>query len=470
MTTTRIEKDTLGEVEVPADALYGASTRRAALNFPISGRRFPRSFIRAIGLIKWAAAEANLELGRLDELRTGLIARAAEEIIEGKLDGHFPIDVFQTGSGTSTNMNANEVIANRCSQIVGKPPGSKDPVHPNDHANMSQSSNDVIPSAIHVAAACSIHNDLMPALDRLESTLERKAMEFWDVIKLGRTHLMDATPLRLGQEFGGYAKQIEHSRLRTGNAIAAIEELAIGGTAVGTGINCHPDFAGIVMRHLWNRTGIAFREARNHFEAQAAVDGLVQASGEIRTIAVSLFKIANDIRWLGSGPRGGIGELLLPETQPGSSIMPGKVNPVMCEMLMQVCAQVIGGDTTVAWAGANGNFELNTMLPLIAHNLLENIRLLTNAVETFRERCVEGLRADKERCAQLVESSMALATALAPAIGYDRAAEIAREGARTGRTIRDICTEWKVLPEEELRQALDPARMTEPSAHGAHTG
>jgi fumarate hydratase class II len=465
MTSTRIETDSLGEIEVPADVLYGASTRRAVLNFPISGRRFPRAFIRALGLIKWAAAEANLELGRMDELRTGLIARAAEEIISGKLDDHFPIDVFQTGSGTSTNMNANEVISNRCAQLAGNPLGSKDPVHPNDHANMSQSSNDVIPSTIHVAVACSIFNELMPALDRLESSLKRKTMEFWDVIKIGRTHLMDATPIRLGQEFSGYAKQIEHSRLRTGNAIAAIEELAIGGTAVGTGINCHPAFAGIVMRHLWNRTGITFREARNHFEAQSAVDGLVQASGEIRTIAVSLFKIANDIRWLASGPRCAIGELVLPETQPGSSIMPGKVNPVMSEMLMQVCSQVVGNDTVVTWAGARGNFELNTMLPLIAWNLLESIRLLTNAVETFRVKCIDGLLADKEQCSEFVEKSFALATSLVPSIGYDRAAEIARESVKSGKTIREICIEWNVLPEEELHAALDPASMTQPSIH-----
>src|SRR6478609_6304958 len=345
--STRTEKDSMGPMEVPADALYGASTQRAVLNFPISGYHFGREFIRALGMVKWACAEANLELGLLDEERAALIAQAAEEVVEGKLDDHFPLDIFQTGSGTSTNTNANEVISNRCCQLAGKAIGSKDPVHPNDHVNMGQSSNDVIPSAIHIAVAERIRKFLMPALERLDGALERKAMEFWDIVKIGRTHLMDATPVRLGQEFAGYAKQVEYARLRAGNAIAALEELPLGGTAVGTGLNCHPDFSSIVMRHLWNKTGIAFREARNHFEAQAAKDGLVQASGQLKTIAVSLMKIANDLRWLSSGPRCGIGEIRLPETQPGSSIMPGKVNPVMSEAMMQVCCKVMGNDATV---------------------------------------------------------------------------------------------------------------------------
>src|ERR1700757_4728577 len=363
---TRPEKDSMGIMEVPSDALYGATTQRAVLNFPVSGYRFGRPFIRALGLIKWAAAQANRDLGKLDEERTRLIVQAAEEVIGGALDNHFPIDIFQTGSGTSTNMNANEVIANRVSQLAGKPIGSKDPVHPNDHVNMGQSSNDVIPTASHIAAAESIRNDLMPALEHLQEGLEAKAQEFWDIIKIGRTHLMDATPIRLGQEFSGYAKQVEHGKLRVGNAIAAVEELALGGTAVGTGLNCHPEFPGRVMGYLWNKTGVAFREARNHFEAQGAKDGLVEASGEIRTVAVSLFKMANDIRWLSSGPRCGIGEIQLLATQPGSSIMPGKVNPVICESVMQVCAQVLGNDTTVTWAAANGNFELNVMMPVLA--------------------------------------------------------------------------------------------------------
>jgi fumarate hydratase, class II len=457
-------------MEVPEDALYGASTQRAVLNFPISGIRFPREFIRALGLVKWAAAEANNELDRLDDARASLIAQAAEEVISGKLDAHFPLDIFQTGSGTSTNTNANEVIANRCSQLAGKPIGSRDPVHPNDHVNMGQSSNDVIPTAIHIAVGESIRNRLLPALETLEGALERKALQFWDVIKIGRTHLMDATPIRLGQEFSGYAKQVEYSRLRAGNAIAAIEELAIGGTAVGTGLNCHPGFAGKVIHHLWNRTGITFHEARNHFEAQAAKDGLVQAGGQLKTVAVSLFKIANDIRWLASGPRCGIGEIRLPETQPGSSIMPGKVNPVMCEALMQVCAQVIGNDTTITWAGANGNFDLNVMMPVLAHNILESIRLLTNAANAFRERCVEGIQANADRCEDLVEFSMAMVTSLAPIIGYDRAAEIAKECAKTGKTVRQICLEQKILPEAELNKVLNPFEMTKPGGEGSAGG
>src|SRR5580700_1917744 len=343
----RIEKDSMGPMEVPADALYGATTQRAVLNFPISGYRFSRPFIRALGLVKSSAALANRDLEKLDDDRAQLIAQAAEEVIDGRWDAHFPIDIFQTGSGTSTNMNVNEVIANRCSQLDGKTIGSKDPVHPNDHVNMGQSSNDVIPTSIHIAVAESVRSELMPALEHLQQGLETKAHEFWEVIKIGRTHLMDATPVRLGQEFSGYAKQVEYGKLRAGNAIAAVEELALGGTAVGTGLNCHPEFAGKVMGYLWNRAGIAFREARNHFEAQAAKDGLVEASGEMRSIAVSLFKIANDFRLLASGPRCGIGEIQLPATQPGSSIMPGKVNPVICESVVQVCAQVFGNDTAV---------------------------------------------------------------------------------------------------------------------------
>ena len=457
-------------MDVPFDALYGATTQRAVLNFPVSGYRFGRPFIRALGLIKWAAAQANRDLSRLDQERAHLIVQAAEELIDGTLDRHFPIDIFQTGSGTSTNMNANEVIANRVSQIAGEPIGSKDPVHPNDHVNMGQSSNDVIPTAIHVAVGESIRNDLMPALEHLQHGLEAKTQEFWDVIKIGRTHLMDATPVRLGQEFSGYAKQIEHGKLRVGNAIAAVEELALGGTAVGTGLNTHPEFAGRVMGYLWNRTGIAFREARNHFEAQAAKDGLVEASGELRTLAVSLFKVANDIRWLSSGPRCGIGEMQLPATQPGSSIMPGKVNPVLCESVMQVSAQVFGNDTTVCWGGANGNLELNVMMPVMAYNTLESIRLLANVVRAFQDKCVSGITANRERCQELVEYSMAMVTSLAPIIGYDRAAEIAKESAKTGKTVREICRERQVLPEAHLNRALDPIEMTKPGGDGAVGG
>jgi fumarate hydratase, class II len=467
---TRIEKDSMGTMELPADAIYGATTQRAVLNFPISGYRFSRPFIRALGLVKWAAAQANRDLGKLDEKRALLITEAAEEVIEGHWDSQFPIDIFQTGSGTSTNMNANEVIANRCSQLDGKAIGSKDPVHPNDHVNMGQSSNDVIPTSIHIAVAESVRSELMPALDHLQQGLEAKAHEFWEVIKIGRTHLMDATPVRLGQEFSGYAKQVEYGKLRAGNAIAAVEELALGGTAVGTGLNSHPEFAGKVMGHLWNRTGVAFREARNHFEAQGAKDGLVEASGQMRSIAVSLFKIANDIRLLASGPRCGIGEIQLPATQPGSSIMPGKVNPVMCESVVQVCAQVFGNDTTVCWGGANGQLELNVMMPVMAHNVLESIRLLSNVARAFQDKCISGIIANQDRCNELVELSMAMVTSLAPLIGYDRAAEIAKESAATGKTVRQICRERQVLPEDQLNRALDPVEMTKPGGDGSTGG
>jgi fumarate hydratase class II len=463
---TRIEKDSMGEMTVPTDALHGASTHRAVLNFPVSGYRFSRPFIRALGLIKGAAARANHDLGLLDEDRARLIAQAAEEVAEGKLDEHFPLDIFQTGSGTSTNTNANEVIANRSAQLAGKPIGSHDPVHPNDHVNMGQSSNDVIPSAIHISAAEVLKNDLVPALERLHAALETKAKEFWPIIKIGRTHLMDATPIRLGQEFSGYAQQVAYSKARAEKAFEALREIALGGTAVGTGLNGHVDFPRKVLQHIERRTGIGFYEAKNHFEAQGGKDGVVEASGHLKTIAVTLFKIANDIRWLGSGPRCGIGEIRLPATQPGSSIMPGKVNPVMSESLMMICAQVIGNDVTITWAGANGNFELNVMMPIMAHDLLESIRLLANGVDIFCEKCVRGIEANEERCRELVELSMAMVTSLSPKIGYDRSAEIAKESAKTGRTVREIAREKKLLPEEELERALDPVKMTEPGGSG----
>ncbi|PYM02061.1 MAG: aspartate ammonia-lyase [Verrucomicrobia bacterium] len=464
---TRIEKDSMGEMAVPKDALYGASTQRAVLNFPVSGYRFSRPFIRALGLIKWGAAQANHDLGLLDAHRAAFIVQAAEEVIEGKLDQHFPLDIFQTGSGTSTNTNANEVIANRCAQLAGKPIGSRELVHPNDHVNMGQSSNDVIPSAIHVSAAEQLQDCLLPALEKLRSALSGKAKEFHDIIKIGRTHLMDATPVRLGQEFGGYAQQVEYGKMRAEKAIEVLRELALGGTAVGTGLNRHPDFPAKVMRHLHQRTGIEFFEARDHFEAQGSKDAVVEASGQLKTIATSLFKIANDIRWLGSGPRCGIGEIQLPATQPGSSIMPGKVNPVLCESMMMVCAQVFGNDAVVTWAGANGNFELNVMMPVMAHNILESIRLLGNVADAFTEKCVVGIEANEERCRELVELSMAMVTSLAPKIGYDRAAEIAKESARTGKTVREICREKKVLLENDLEGALDPVAMTQPGGTGS---
>jgi len=467
---TRMEKDSMGEMSVPESALFGASTQRAVLNFPISGYRFPRSFIRALGLIKWAAAQANHDLGLLDAARSALIVQAAEEVAEGKLDEHFPLDIFQTGSGTSTNTNANEVIANRCAQLAGNPIGSRDPVHPNDHVNMGQSSNDVIPSAIHISAAEELKNHLLPALEKLHDALQAKAREFWDTIKIGRTHLMDATPVRLGQEFSGYAQQIAYGKERAQRALEVLRELPLGGTAVGTGLNRHADFPGKVMRHLEQRTGISFYEAKNHFEAQGGKDAVVEASGLLKTIATSLFKIANDIRWLGSGPRCGIGEIQLPATQPGSSIMPGKVNPVMCESTMMVCAEVFGNDTCITWAGANGNFELNVMMPVMAYDLLESIRLLANVVDAFCEKCVMGIVANKKRCEELVELSMAMVTSLAPKIGYDRAAEIAKESARTGKTVREICLQKKVLPDAELDRVLDPVAMTEPGGEGSAGG
>ena len=467
---TRMEKDSMGEMSVPASALYGASTQRAVLNFPVSGWRFSRPFIRALGLLKWAAAQANHDLGLLDAERSALIVQAAEEVAEGKLDEHFPLDIFQTGSGTSTNTNANEVISNRCCQLAGQPIGARNPVHPNDHVNMGQSSNDVIPSAIHISGAEQLRHCLIPALEKLGDALGAKAKEFHDVIKIGRTHLMDATPVRLGQEFGGYAQQVRYGKRRAEQAITALQELALGGTAVGTGLNRHLQFPRKVMHHLEQRTGIAFREAQDHFEAQGAKDGVVEASGLLKTIAVSLFKIANDIRLLSSGPRCGIGEIQLPATQPGSSIMPGKVNPVICESVMMVCSQVIGSDATITWAAANGNLDLNVMMPVIAHNLLESIRLLGNVADILAEKCVRGITANRERCKELIELSMAMVTSLAPKIGYDRAAEIAKESARSGKTVRQICLEKRVLPEAELNAALDPVAMTEPGGEGSAGG
>jgi fumarate hydratase class II len=418
-------------------------------------------------LIKRAAAEANHDLGLLDAERSALITRAAEEVVEGKLDDHFPLDIFQTGSGTSTNTNANEVIANRSAQLAGKPIGSREHVHPNDHVNMGQSSNDVIPAAIHISAAEELKNRLIPALSKLHAALEAKTKEFWDVIKIGRTHLMDATPVRLGQEFSGYAQQVAYAKERALKSIEVLRELPLGGTAVGTGLNRDVNLPKKILKHLEQRTGIAFYEAKNHFEAQGGKDAVVEVSGQLKTIAVSLFKIANDIRWLASGPRCGIGEIQLPATQPGSSIMPGKVNPVMCEAMMMVCAQVIGNDTTITWAGANGNFELNVMMPVIAHDLLESVRLLSNVVDIFCDKCVRGIVANEERCRELIELSMAMVTSLAPMIGYDRAAEIAKESAKTGRTVREIAREKRVLPEKELERALDPVEMTEPGGKEA---
>jgi fumarate hydratase, class II len=457
----RIEKDSLGEMRVPSDALYGAQTQRAVENFPISGIRFPRRFIRSLGLVKRATARANLELGRLDERTFGAIEEAAGEVIEGSLDAHFPIDIFQTGSGTSTNMNANEVIANRAIQILGGEMGSKS-VHPNDHVNMGQSSNDVIPTSIHVAGATAIHEDLIGALEHMASALDDKARGWDHIVKSGRTHLMDATPIRLGQEFSGYAAQVHNAVRRAKAARDALLELALGGTAVGTGINRPPSFPGRAIAHLRADTGLDFIEAPNHFEAQAARDGVVEAMGQLNTIAASLTKIANDIRWLGSGPRTGIYEIALPATQPGSSIMPGKVNPVMCEMLTMVGAAVMGHHTTVTIGGMNGNFELNVYLPVIAHGLLQSITLLANGARTFTDRCVVDLEANQEICEASVERNLAICTSLAPAIGYDAAAKISKLAFKTGKTVREVALEQGALSEAELTELLQPIAMTEP--------
>jgi len=460
--SVRIETDSMGPVEVPAGAYWGAQTQRAVNNFQISGFRMPREFIRALGLIKWAAARANASLGLLDPKLAEAIQQAADEVIEGKWDDHFPVDVFQTGSGTSTNMNANEVIANRAIEILGGVIGSKSPVHPNDHVNRGQSSNDVIPSALHIGVVEVIDHLTLPALEKLHASLLGKAEQFHHVLKIGRTHLQDATPIRLGQEFSGYARQVELGIQRVKAAREGLLELALGGTAVGTGINTHPEFARRAIREISERTGIPFREAVNHFEAQGSQDAMVFMSGALRTVMTSLMKIANDIRWLASGPRCGLGELRLPSLQPGSSIMPGKVNPVIPEVVIQVAAQVAGNDLAVTIGGQWGVLELNTMLPMMGWNLLQSARLTGNAAKAFAELAIDGLEADEERCAALIEQSLALATPLAARIGYDKAAAIANEAYRTGRTVRQVALEHKVLPEDELNAILDPAAMVEP--------
>jgi fumarate hydratase class II len=459
--TYRLERDSMGEVKVPANAYYGAQTQRAVENFPVSGIRFPRDFIQALGMIKLCAAKVNLDLGLLDRKIAGAIIQAAQEVVEGKLDGEFVLDIFQTGSGTSTNMNANEVISNRAIELLGGQIGSKSPVHPNDHVNLGQSSNDVIPTAIHLAALQVVERELLPALRKLQEALLTKAAEFDRVVKIGRTHLQDATPVRLGQEFGGYARQIELAVARVEQVRPSLAELALGGTAVGTGINTHPDFPGGVIRYLAEMTRLPLAEAKNHFAAQGSLDAVVEASGALKTVAVSLTKIANDVRWLGSGPRCGIGEIFLPAIQPGSSIMPGKVNPVISEAVIQVAAQVIGNDAAITVGGHGGYFELNTMMPVMAHNLLQSIALLGSVSRIFVDKCLAGIRVDEARCAELIEQSLAMCTALAPVIGYDAAAKIAKESYETGKTIRQVALEHQILPEEELKRILDPWGMTE---------
>jgi fumarate hydratase, class II len=441
----------MGEVMVPAEALYGAETQRAVENFPISRLRFTRPFIRALGMVKAAAARANGELGRLPRDLAAAIETAAQQVAAGDYATQFVVDIFQTGSGTSTNMNANEVIA----RIAG--------AHPHDHVNLSQSSNDVIPTATHVAAAELVQHELLPAMTVLHNALRGKAEIFDDILKIGRTHLQDAVPIRLGQEFSGYARQIELSIDRVRKALEGIYELALGGTAVGTGINAPPGFAPAAIQILADQTKLPFREARNHFEAQASRDAVCFLSGALKSYAVSLTKIANDIRWLGSGPRCGLGEVRIPALQPGSSIMPGKVNPVIAESLLMVCAQVIGNDATITWACASGNFELNVMMPVIAHALLESIELLAAGTKNFAMRCITDLEADRERASGLVQESLAMGTALVPEIGYDRAAALVKQAYETGKTIREVAQEKSGIPEDRLTRILDPLHLTDPT-------
>ncbi len=464
--TFRVESDSMGDMQVPQTAYYGAQTQRAVQNFPISGLRFPREFIRALGLVKRAAAQVNLELGFLSKEMAEAIIQAAAEVVEGKLDDQFPVDIFQTGSGTSTNMNANEVIANRAIELLGGEIGSKTPVHPNDHVNRGQSSNDVIPTVIHVAAAESISIGLLPALLACEEELAAKEDQFDRIIKIGRTHLQDATPVRLGQEFSGYARQIVLARDRIEQALHGLMELALGGTATGTGLNAPPGFSAGVIGLLADETGLPLVEAENHFAAQGGQDAQVATSSALRGLAVVLTKIGNDLRWLSSGPRCGLGELQLPAVQPGSSIMPGKVNPVIIESLLQVAVQVMANDWAVAMGGQAGNLELNVMLPVMAFNLLQSIELLKTGVTSFTEKCLKGLEAKEERCQELVEKSLALCTPLAPEIGYDKAAHIAHLAYESGRTVREVAQELRILPEENLQRILDAEEMTRPGVPG----
>lgn len=455
MTDFRIEKDSLGEVKVPVDALYGAQTQRAVLNFPVSGIRFPRVFIRSLGLIKAVTAEVNAGLGLLDPTIAQAIHLAALEVAEGAWDDHFPLDIFQTGSGTSTNMNANEVIANRAAQLLG---GA---VHPNNHVNRGQSSNDVIPTAIHVSAYLETQEALLPALRHLRDTLKRRESEFGDIVKTGRTHLMDAMPIRLSQEIGGWAFQVEQGLARIESCLPRLAKLAIGGTAVGTGVNAPRNFGKIVANRLAGRTGIPFVETDNHFAAQATMDAAVELSGQLKATASSFMKMANDLRWMNSGPIGGLGEISLPALQPGSSIMPGKVNPVMSEMMMMVCAQVSGNDTTITIGNQHGNFELNVMLPVIAHNLLQSITVLGNASRLLADKAIAGFTVNRERISGLVDKNPILVTALNPVIGYDKAAQIVKKAYAEGRSLKDVAAEMTDLSKEELDRLLDPGKMTE---------
>lgn len=458
--STRTESDSLGPIEVPNDVYYGAQTQRAVENFPVSGQRFPRRFIQALGLVKWSAALENEARGTLDASLTKAIADAAEEVIEGARDADFPLDVFQTGSGTSTNMNANEVISNRAIEMLGGEMGSKTPVHPNDHVNMGQSSNDVIPTTTHLAALLALKDDLLPALQKLHTSLSKKADEFDSIAKTGRTHLMDAAPVTLGQEFSGYAAQIARGIRRVESTEVHLAELALGGTACGTGLNAPEGYAAAIIRRIAERTKLPLVEAPNHFEAQGGRDACVETSGALRTVAVSLMKIANDLRWLGSGPRAGLAEIQLPSLQPGSSIMPGKVNPVIPEMCRQVSAQVMGNDTAISVGGALGDFELNVMIPVIAHNLLGSISILTNACSLLADRCVDGIIANEDRCRSDAERNLQVGAALNTVIGYDRAGDLVKAAVKTDRAIREVAEEAGVMPADELARVLDPLKLT----------
>lgn len=472
MSEFRTEHDSMGDVQVPQNAYYAAQTQRAVENFPISGWTLHPNLIHAMGLVKFAAATANRELGKLTHTgknplnaeQVDALLAAAREVVDGKLDGEFPIDVFQTGSGTSSNMNVNEVIANRAIEIIGGDRfDAEKPIHPNDHVNMGQSTNDTFPTAIHVAVGVAINNELIPALQKLGHSLGEKAEQWDKIIKIGRTHLADATPLRLGQEFSGFARQLQLSVIRAEHAIECITELPVGGTAVGSGINTHPRFGELVAEVLAHETGLPFIDAVNHFEANAQRDALVECHGELRTIASTLFNVSNNIRWLGSGPRCGFNEVVLPDRAPGSSIMPGKVNPVMCESMMQVAARVMGNDQTITLSGAaGGNFQLNIMMPVMGQTTLESISLLANSANAFVEFCMDGMEANEEACNSMVEKSLSMVTSLNPFIGYEKASALAKEAFKSGKTIRELCTEQNVLDEETLTEALDPMRMTEP--------
>jgi len=455
----RIESDSMGEMKVPADAYWGAQTQRSRQNFKIGGHRFPREFIYALGVIKKACALVNAELGQLDQELADAIVQAADEVIEGKLDDHFPLVVWQTGSGTQTNMNANEVIANRAIEILGGEMGTKTPVHPNDHVNRSQSSNDTIPSAMSIAAADRVINHLLPQLARLRDTLKTKSEAFKEIVKIGRTHLQDATPVTLGQEFSGWVTQLDHGIRRVEGAMHFLTELAQGGTAVGTGLNTHPDFARKVAENVAKMTKIPFRTAENKFEALAAHDAVVETSGALKTVACSLNKIANDVRWLASGPRCGIGEIAIPANEPGSSIMPGKVNPTQCEAMTMVCCQVIGNDVAINMGGASGNFELNVYKPMLIHNLLESIRLLGDAAESFNDHCATGIEPRPETIQRNLEQSLMLVTALNPVIGYDKAAEVAKTAFKQGKTLKEVAVGMGLVTPEQFDEVVDPGKM-----------